>query len=140
MGLDMYLEGEKYLFSRGKDREVSALLPEFGGLPVKKVRAEVAYWRKANQIHSWFVQHVQNGVDDCGDYYVDRKQLKALRALCKKALNSKDASLLEPAEGFFFGSTNIDDWYWDNLKETVKQLNKALKLPEDISLYYHSSW
>ena len=140
MGLDMYLEGEKYLWKGDADKKVSALFPEFGGLPVKKVRAEVAYWRKANQIHSWFVQHVQNGTDDCGDYYVDRKQLKALLALCKKALNKKDASLLEPKEGFFFGSTDIDDWYWDNLKDTVKQLNKAVKLPEDISLYYHSSW
>ena len=140
MGLDMYLEGEKYLYRGGKDKEVSDLLPEFGGLPVKKVRAEVAYWRKANQIHSWFVKNVQNGKDDCGDYYVDRQQLKELAALCKQALNKKDASLLEPKDGFFFGGTAIDSWYWDNLKDTVKQLNKALKLPDDISFYYHSSW
>ena len=25
-----------------------------------------AYWRKANQIHAWFVDNVQQGNDDCG--------------------------------------------------------------------------
>lgn len=26
---------------------------------------EIAYWRKANAIHRWFVDNVQNGTDDC---------------------------------------------------------------------------
>ena len=25
----------------------------------------VAYWRKANAIHSWFVENCQDGVDEC---------------------------------------------------------------------------
>lgn len=140
MGLDMYLEGEKFLWRGAAGEKLSELLPEFGGLPIKKVRAQVAYWRKANQIHSWFVQNVQNGTDDCGDYEVSREQLTTLLNLCKKALNTKDHTLLEPTDGFFFGGTDIDEWYWANLKETVTQLKAVLKLPKDIAIYYHSSW
>lgn len=39
---------------------------------------DVAYWRKANQIHGWFVENVQRGEDDCKEYYVSRKRLKKL--------------------------------------------------------------
>ena len=28
------------------------------------------YWRKANQIHNWMVNNVQDGNDDCGLYEV----------------------------------------------------------------------
>ena len=45
---------------------------------------EVCYWRKANQIHKWFVDHVQNGVDDCGEYKVTEEQIDELRELCKE--------------------------------------------------------
>ena len=140
MGLDMYLEGEKYLWRGDAGEKLSEQLPEFNGFRIKKVRAEVAYWRKANQIHSWFVQNVQNGTDDCGDYEVSREQLTTLLNLCKKALNTKDHTLLEPTDGFFFGGTDIDEWYWANLKETVTQLKAVLKLPKEIAIYYHSSW
>ena len=26
---------------------------------------EVAYWRKFNALHNWFVQNCQDGVDEC---------------------------------------------------------------------------
>ncbi len=144
MGLDMYLYAEKYRFDRdneaANDAKLSEVFPEFGEFKVKTARAEVAYWRKSNQVHSWFVTNVQKGVDDCGDYYVERDQLKELCTLCKNALNKKDSTLLEPKEGFFFGSTDIDEWYWEDLRNTIKMLKKALKLDKSLSFYYHSSW
>ena len=44
---------------------------------------EIIYWRKANAIHKWFVENVQEGVDDCGEYEVTVEQLTELRDLCK---------------------------------------------------------
>ena len=43
----------------------------------------VGYWRKANQIHNWFVENVQNGVDDCGCYEVTKEQLEELLKTCR---------------------------------------------------------
>ena len=50
----------------------------------------VGYWRKANQIHNWFVENVQDGIDDCGTYEVTEKQLVNLLNTCWKVkVNSK---------------------------------------------------
>ena len=45
---------------------------------------EIAYWRKANEIHNYFVEYVQHGVDDCGTYDVSKKQLEDLLYKCKE--------------------------------------------------------
>ena len=47
-------------------------------LRVSQPSAELAYWRKANQIHKWFVDNVQEGVDNCGEYYVSHEKLQEL--------------------------------------------------------------
>lgn len=44
----------------------------------KSIIEEGIYWRKANQIHKWFVDNVQDGNDDCGRYYVSKDNLKNL--------------------------------------------------------------
>jgi hypothetical protein len=45
-----------------------------------EVIEEVMYWRKANQIHKWFVDNVQDGVDDCKEYWVSEEKLQELFA------------------------------------------------------------
>ena len=47
---------------------------------------ELMCWRKANQIHNWFVQNCQNGVDDCGRYVITVSDLMKLKELCEKIL------------------------------------------------------
>lgn len=50
--------------------------------------------------------------------------------------------LLPAREGFFFGSTNYDQYYIEDLKETVSQLRVVLETTdfETQMLYYRSSW
>lgn len=47
---------------------------------------QLMYWRKANQIHNWFVQNCQDGVDDCGRYVITVADLMKLKELCEKIL------------------------------------------------------
>lgn len=54
----------------------------------KTIMREVGYWRKANQIHNWFVNNVQAGQDDCGTYEVTKDQLEELVAVCNEVLES----------------------------------------------------
>lgn len=50
----------------------------------------VGYWRKANQIHNWFVENIQDGIDNCGTYEVTEEQLINLLNTCKEVKsNSK---------------------------------------------------
>jgi hypothetical protein len=124
MGLDMYLTAGK----RDPDN--------FDYSDVK----DLGYWRKANAIHHWFVQNVQGGEDNCGYYEVPREKIAQLSLLCQHVL--KDASLapklLPTANGFFFGGTEYDDWYFNGIRKTVDFCELALQQSEPI--WYSSSW
>lgn len=111
--------------------------------PTSSVSFKVGYWRKANAIHAWFVKHCQAGVDDCNSYSVSRENLIDLKDSCTAVLadNSKANSLLPPQAGFFFGSTEINEYYLDDLKLTVKIIDRCLR--ERLSNWdfsYQSSW
>ena len=155
MGLDMYLTAKKYLWS-DKDKAISEQVGEIIGvqgdtekrfngssLVVKGIEIDAMYWRKANAIHGWFVNVVQDGEDNCREYEVDRNQLEALRDLCKDILEHPDAERdtdLEPTQGFFFGSYEKDEWYYEDLRHTVEGLDRVLALPDEYSFSYQSSW
>lgn len=107
---------------------------------------EAGYWRKANQIHAWFVKHVQNGEDDCGYYEVSKEQIEQLLKVVTEVLIRKDENYavrnLPTQDGFFFGGTEYDEDYWQDLEDTKKTLEKILSETdfEKQILFYHSSW
>lgn len=154
MGLDMYLtasswiSGYKHEESNEKERFTS-LINAIGvneyydkDSPLVTVEFNVGYWRKANAIHGWFVEHVQGGEDNCAKYDVSKEQLRALQEACLVALTDRSEApkLLPPTEGFFFGGTELDEWYWESLKDTVVTVGRALRLPDGWRTQYQSSW
>lgn len=144
MGLDMYLKGKVFLDYNSPEREDIAKMLEIDGYDVSAVTVELGYWRKANHIHKWFVDNVQNGVDNCGEYFVSKQDLETLLIICKQALEDKTkaSSLLPTQQGFFFGGYEYDEWYFDDLESTVKILEKALKFYNEkiVDIYYRASW
>ncbi len=138
MGLDMYLEGVKYISAYEK----------INGKFVKTRKRQVVktleiYWRKANAIHNWFVNNIQEGEDDCRYYELEEEQLIELRNTCKKVLrdNSLKEELLPTQEGFFFGGTDYDEYYYNDLKETVKEIDRLLSMNDKYDWFeYCSSW
>lgn len=146
MGLDMYLYARDYVGTYYKPEHKPALDAVNFGFPAPVeayyIQAEIMYWRKANQIHNWFVTNVQNGVDECQESYVAPGQLVDLRDLIAETINTKNAELLPPCVGFFFGSTEIDDWYWRELTDTLSKLNELIEHPnfEQFDYLYRSSW
>lgn len=188
MGLDMYLIRRKYVGANYKHRNVKGLIQITIGdktLPIEFDRItyideEVGYWRKANAIHKWFVDNVQDGVDDCKTYYVNYSELKTLLELCKKVKekailkegtihngykfengkaipieekgkyienDEEIEELLPTQEGFFFGSTAYDDYYMQDIEDTIKILEKLFEEEKELNelgfysdFQYHSSW
>lgn len=156
MGLDQYLNASRFLWDLGDDPDVKlavdigAMFPELKGKRARTVSTELFYWRKANQIHKWFVDNVQDGRDDCGYYTVEREHLVTLRDLCKTVMANPDSAsrLLPTQSGFFFGDTSYDDYYFQDLERTVQFLDEFLAeydQSEDSpwrrwSVEYHSSW
>lgn len=148
MGLDMYLTAERYVSEyREEDREISSKIKSIiNDIPenftVGSVSIRVGYWRKANAIHKWFVDNVQNGVDNCAPHYVPRYKLNDLLDACENVKKDRNLApvLLPSTSGFFFGSTDYDDWYFNCIDDTIKTINEALKLSDDYTFEYQSSW
>ena len=144
MGLDMYLTAKEHApYDAPRQRD-----PHFGEFQVGATVYEIGYWRKVNSVHKWFVDNVQDGNDNCGEYVVSVTKLKELRSQVEAALSQplNAAEAMPNQSGFFFGSTDYDDYYFDDLRDTIKILDKALKWCElnskgkFITIYYSSSW
>jgi hypothetical protein len=157
MGLDMYLTASKFVSSSDYGSEIpnaefSKLIEIMnaesfvgGFVPNITLDISVAYWRKANAIHQWFINNCTNGEDNCRPMHVSRKQLEQLLNFCKIVDESKNPNVanevLPPQSGFFFGTTDIDEWYWDSVQETIEQLERCLSnVPEDWDFEYRASW
>lgn len=184
MGLDQYLTRKVYVGANYEHRNVEAKISiQVGGRKLKidpkkvtYIEERIGYWRKANAIHSWFVENVQGGEDDCNPHYVDKEQVEELLSICEKIIAStklipgkvwngqtlKDGNwvdnweegmvmensmiaeeFLPTQDGFFFGSTKYDEYYWQDILDTIEICKETLKNFDDdteIYLYYQSSW
>jgi len=111
--------------------------------PVVYVTQLVMYWRKDNHIHNWFVENVQDDQDDCKDYYCSIDHLKHLLSLINTVLNTPyvASEVLPTKEGFFFGGTEYDQYYFESLKTTKAGLELIIEAHQPNYTYeYSSSW
>ena len=141
----------------------------------KTIFQMITSWRKANHIHKWFVDNVQDGNDDCGRYEVTKEQLEVLLWTCKAVLAGSTLvkgkikngefykggmcqvvyedgeyiedptvarRLLPTQDGFFFGGTEYDQWYYEDVKHTVEVIENVLATTdfEHEIVMYSSSW
>ncbi len=155
MGLDMYLNKRVYIGAEYEHRDVKGVISLTScGIPininlerVSNIEERVGYWRKANQIHNWFVKNIQDGKDDCGEYYVSEEKLQQLLEDCKKVKeNQSVASEVLPTKGgFFFGGTEYDEYYMGDIDDTIDIIETLFKEKGDEKyfngdIYYSSSW
>lgn len=144
MGLDMML----YRYN-AEDRELVFAPINYDDAEWEKLYdahyervTQVAYWRKVNQVHGWFVR-LAGGTDECQMIPVEAEQLAGLVATCKAILaDPTRAQDLPLMDGFFFGDRTITDYYFEGLQQTVDQIEKALAEldPMHHRFYYQASW
>jgi len=148
----MYLNKKTYVkqWDHQSPEEKYEVVVTKGGKPVDGIKAsrvkyieeEVGYWRKANQIHRWFVENVQQGEDDCQESYVSREQLEELLGACKIVKNHKEKAeqILPTQSGFFFGGTEYDEYYYQDIDNTIEILEEALSDESADDFAYRASW
>lgn len=182
MGLDMYLYKKNYVqnWDHMSDDEKHSISIKKGGKKRSDIKPEricyvieqVGYWRKFNALHNWFVQNCGDGVDNCQEMYVSKREIEKLLVDLITVRNALDKAptkivkvhvgwtngekmyedsevyeivpevkeLLPPTDGFFFGSTNVDKYYYQDLVETIDLFKGLMKENPDGEYYYQASW
>jgi len=144
MGLDMYLRARRYVSGwkhndADEINEWEQMLTLFDmhdlvtdESPHGYVEFCIGYWRKAHDIHQWFVENAQGGVDECQPTTVSRRLLEDLRTECLRFLADHPGSGEED---------NEMGWAIYQRKKTVENIDKALSLdPAYWLIVYQSSW
>lgn len=93
MGLDMYLEGRKYIkYRRGQKR------PQEDGYELVERTLRLGYWRKHPNLHGYIVSTFAEK-DDCNPISLDETQLQQI-------IHAIERNQLPHTEGFFFGTSD----------------------------------
>lgn len=128
MGLDMYLNGERYFMDRP---------PPPPGKPAFKAEIyELSYWRKHPNLHGYIVQEFADGKDECQEIPLGEDELIQIMEAVK-------ANELPHTTGFFFG---VSEGTPEERQEDLNILQSALEWlrtkEEGIwrSVYYQASW
>lgn len=131
MGLDMYLEGHKYIFNNWENPESNTMED---GFRLKGKTVELGYWRKHPNLHGFIVQEFAGGKDECQEIELSLEDLQKILKAVKK-------DSLPMTEGFFFGESSEED-----KEPTIEILEAAIKWlstkEETISrsVIYRASW
>lgn len=172
MGLDMFLNRSRDL-SWDEIQGLKEKLPKAQN-PILGIKEEVAYWRKANQIHNFFMQKDVDGEDRIAK--VGISDIKKLLDICKRLKRelrletgkihigtkyTKDGkeeqytdgevianpelaeALLPTRAGFFFGSTDYDGYYYEQICDAIHTLQRIVDEHdkyENVSYEYIASW
>jgi hypothetical protein len=136
MGLDMYLSR---IATPTHQMYVDAYDDKLTG---------VLYWRKVNALHKFFCDRgilEAGGKENVGRYIISRNDLIDLVFVMKRILVDNSVKLAEetlPTEsGFFFGSTEYDEFYFNDLKDAVTLVSAELDaVPDQEVWFYEASW
>lgn len=98
MGLDMYINRKVRRYHKDDGTYTLDLdgykSDRFGCGNGEWIETEVAYWRKANAIHKWFVDNVQDGEDECQETEIDIDVIREIRDLCLSILKDMKGQVL----------------------------------------------
>lgn len=105
----------------------------------------VGYFRKVNFLVRYFADlgfDVENQTPLC----ITKEQVVDLRDRCETVLNdhSQAEDLLPTMSGFFFGSTDYDGYYFEDVEQVLKYCNEILlpmfdELDNEEGIYF-STW
>lgn len=135
LGVSYDYQSDKYSYN---PVPLIVFLSERDNILERHYAPHIAYFRKANFVYAFFSNKL---VNECA--WVTREDLKDLIDRCEKVLNDHSLAeqLLPTRAGFFFGSTEYDEWYYQDVKDCLKQMKKVLEdFADDELMYVVMSW
>lgn len=131
MGLDMYLNGKKFIWTNWDKPELN---PTEDGFELREKILRLGYWRKHPNLHGYIVNTFAGGEDDCREIDLDAGDIRQIIQVIR-------GKKLPHTEGFFFGASDGSE---DD--ESIEILERAiawLETKEDgvsRSVAYRASW
>lgn len=102
------------------------------------VSQDFLYYRKSNFLFAYF-QNVANKVkyDQIYTCTISKEELEDIADRCEKIINNHTLAeeLLPTMEGFFFGSTDYDEMYFDKIEEVYIDFKHILASQFDFDNY-----
>lgn len=105
----------------------------------------VGYFRKVNFLVKYF-EELGFDVENQTPLYITKEQAVELRNRCRSVLDDHSLAeeLLPTMSGFFFGGTDYDEYYFDDVEQVLKYCEETLlpmfdNLGERESIYF-STW
>lgn len=105
----------------------------------------VGYFRKVNFLVKYFGD-LGFDIENQTPFYITKEQVAELKSRCQAVLedHSQAEVLLPTMSGFFFGSTDYDEYYFEDVEQVLKYCEETL-LPmfdslDDKESIYFSTW
>ena len=164
MGLDMYFYARKTTYKSFSkwdkpDRADETNYPEdlktfsdyIYDRNFKSVQTEtsyqIGYFRKFNALHSYIVKTFADGVDNCQEILLYKEDVEKIKKVLDDVLNAhqqveKAKEILPTQSGFFFGGTDYDEFYFEDVKDAADLMQSFLDNFdfENYQLVYQASW
>lgn len=110
------------------------------------VLTEIAYFRKSNWLHGYFdrlcEERTGHEIGDCEYFVFNKRDLHTLLETVRDVIATDSVAYAEdwlpPQSGFFFGSTAIDDYYFEDLQDFVDTMEKWED--SDEQFVYYAWW
>lgn len=107
--------------------------------------SEIGYWRKANQIRAFFASYALELIGENIEMLaVNKEMLLELKRRINCCLTERNenisSELLPTSQGFFFGSSEYDEWYYQDLEATLPIIEEALTAINNNNLVFYGEW
>lgn len=137
-----YFEYEFELDALDKAKTIKDVEAWFKGINWEWFRKpKAAYFRKVNSIYAYFADRLEDEM--C---VVNKSDILDIMAKAIKVLEAHDEEtskeLLPTQGGFFFGSTDYDDWYYHDMITILNEFGKLLLnwTDDDDIVFVYMSW
>lgn len=149
MGLDQYI----YISKEELEEDYYEVLGEateneYGDVfyDEESVLTEIAYFRKSNWLHGYFdrlcEERIGHEIEDCEYFVFSKHDLHTLLEIVRDVIATDSIAYAEdwlpPQSGFFFGSTAIDDYYFEDLQDFVDTMEQWED--SDKQFVYYAWW
>ena len=108
---------------------------------------QIGYFRKFNALHSYIVKTFADGIDNCQDIILYKEDVEQIKKVLDEVLNAhqqveKAKELLPTQSGFFFGGTDYDEYYFEDVKVAADLMQSFLDNFDfdKYQLVYRASW